>query len=161
MTIREQILAILKTDPALHFSQHIGLAKALEEMVAGALAESISKRAILKVKLEKTEAALAEAQAAGERQYEENVSLIVKLAEAQTRWEHFSALTSGHRNELETELASLRARIVRLELFLHDLADNDSEPTDPVADNGMTVWDAVRGEARALVLGDVTLPRSS
>ena len=40
----------------------------------------------------------------------------------------------------------------RMRQFLLDLADNDSDPTEPVADNGMTVWDAVRGEARVLVM---------
>ena len=45
-----------------------------------------------------------------------------------------------------------RGRIQRLERFLCDLADNDNDPTETIADNGMTVWDGVRGEANALVL---------
>ena len=40
----------------------------------------------------------------------------------------------------------------RMREFLLGLADNNSDPNEPVADNGMTVWDCVRGEARALAL---------
>lgn len=53
---------------------------------------------------------------------------------------------------LETErdeaVKAERERCAVLRVWLLDLSANESDPNEPVADNGATVWDHIRGDAR-------------
>ena len=53
--------------------------------------------------------------------------------------------------DLRAELAAVKAereRCAVLRVWLLDLSANESDPNEPVADNGATVWDHIRGDAR-------------
>lgn len=48
-------------------------------------------------------------------------------------------------------LLSLARENARLTAFVRSIAENESDPTEPVADNGGTVWDFVRHQALEIV----------
>ena len=50
--------------------------------------------------------------------------------------------------ERDEAVKAERERCAVLRVWLLDLSANESDPNEPVADNGATVWDHIRGDAR-------------
>jgi hypothetical protein len=50
--------------------------------------------------------------------------------------------------ERDEAVKAERERCAVLRVWLLNLSANESDPNEPVADNGATVWDHIRGDAR-------------
>ena len=118
MTVRERILAILRNEPALHFSQHIGLADALEAMVEGEVAKAQKDNAgllqtnnVIKADMVRADLALAEAKESQRRMMTKGTNAIADLTVRLHNAESYLSIK-------KRESSSLRARIAELEGIL-------------------------------------------